>query len=1028
MILMAAFLLYQLKVSVLLAVFFLGYRLLLGRESFHRFNRMVLISIALLSFALPFFHITRYVDKPLPAAQVEVSLQTDGNEWADQALSDETSYLEESFSENHPAVAVRVQTDKRDIADMLVLILFVLYWMGFLYVTVRKVISVMSMARIIRTGRYANRLDGCDVIESDRISQPLNWMRFIVMPHNWLEHENAMVWKHENLHASRWHSLDLLMADIMTAFQWFNPVVVLLHKEFELIHEYEADQAVIESGADDTQYKLMLVEAVASSRGMVMTNWLKQSNLKKRIDMMERKPSDGWNRIKALYIPAIMCLFLFANATKVYGRRNSPVPGQFERHVVWVFDNGSAKVGLDNAEPADMKLDDVPGYLKKHKKTGRITRITLRYMYDIAGLADAQPLAEKVSSLGIRVSVANNDGMLDRIYMPEYRCARIYDEGDEQYRFELNCHSSDENRRIRESVPYQFRDENGNVIGSSGYADGRYESPISDLSITGDIGLMKKWIGMFDGHGVGIYPVDMPYSDAEQMAQAAWKRGIGQVSLVSGYSGNENGSMLFPTSRIVLIPQGSEWSRDYPEDKALDVLHKRETAVGWGYLKKGTVISQPKTVYNSNTQDFGSIRIVRNSDELIVVYDAHQGADLWITGFDSMELVAGERRYRQTGYEGLAGFEKAWFWSPDYGQYLQSMHFEPVPDDVKVVDLYDRNLNATVIKGMQVSDDLSYFDNIRTVRVLSGARLKTTHVNESQKDEVMIERIDLTDSETTVYLTMRIREPRSFMGHVGGDFVLTLHDGTEVRPVRIDGVPVGRDFDRNGDHIDTPFQIIFPPLPKNTFNYDGATLSGTVCHEPLKFSNLQNLEIANLRATLPDIMERDNDFFINYFSNYRNLKALLSNINDSNLFGGDSPLSLTAEQRKAVLDKLAISEGDIDRLASARCYITIRNRRYIYIADDEHGRIDMSLPLGSIGGVPAPTDPYEYLRSNPNITVDDEGNWFAYGRKAEIIEIELPASGNTGTSSGQRTMGGAIGLMGGTAGLPLGGPSGQPAR
>ena len=45
---MEAFLLYQIKVAVLLAVFYLGYRLLLGRETFHRFNRIVLITIALI--------------------------------------------------------------------------------------------------------------------------------------------------------------------------------------------------------------------------------------------------------------------------------------------------------------------------------------------------------------------------------------------------------------------------------------------------------------------------------------------------------------------------------------------------------------------------------------------------------------------------------------------------------------------------------------------------------------------------------------------------------------------------------------------------------------------------------------------------------------------------------------------------------------------------------------------------------------------------------------------------------------------
>lgn len=1008
MIYMEAFLLYQVKVGILLIVFYLGYRLLLGRETFHRFNRFVLITIPLISFILPFIHITRYVTRPLTTAKVEqVSSEplmandnaqqnsfSPGEDWLAASPSDNQLSQETTTTQEPSATIITPQPAKRSMRDMIVLILFVVYWIGFLYVIVKRIISISSMARIIKTGRYANRLEGCDVIESDLIPQPLNWMRFIVMPREWLEHENALIWKHENLHASRWHSLDLLMADVMTALQWFNPVIILLHKEFELIHEYEADQAVIESGADDTEYKLMLVDAVASSRGMVMTNWLKQSNLKKRIDMMDKVQSNGWNRLRALFIPVIMCLFLFATATKVYGKINYPVPGQFQKHVVWVFDNGSAKVKLDNTEPADMKLEDVPSYLKKQNKKNGISRITLRYMYDITGLADAQPLAEKVSGLGIKVSVANNDEMLDQIYMPEYRCARIYDEGNGQYRFELNTHSLAENRRIRESGSYQFTDANGKVIGGITFGNGeKYESPIKDLSITGDMEQMKKWIGMFDGHGVGIYPVDMPYTDAEEMAQAAWKRGINQVSMISGnaYGGNGGAGginqMLQGTRSIVLIPQGSEWSKEYPGEKARSVIFKRETAVGWGYVNQGTTIPNPKTFYNSNTQDFNINYIVKTPDELIVIFQAHQKSDLWMTGFNSMELVAGDKHYKQTKYEGLVGFEKAWFWSPDDGLYVQSMHFEPIPDDVKVVDLYNNDVNATIIKGLQVSDDLSYYDNIRTIRVSSNAQLKTTHVNESQKDVVRIDRIDLSDNETTIYLNMMIREPRSFMGYVGSDFVLTLHDGTQLMPIRYDGVPTDKEFDRNGDHIDTPFQIIFPALPKDAFNYDGITLTGTICHEPLRFTYLQNLEIANLRATLSDILQRDDDFFINYFTHYRNLKMLLSNINDRNLFGGDSPMSFTMDQRADILRRLSIKEQDLDKLIKAQAYIIIYNKRFIYIAEPETSRINMSLPLGSMGGVSAPTDPYEYLKNNPNISVDEEGNWYAYGKKAILWEI-----------------------------------------
>ena len=258
---MEALLLYQVKVAVLVAALFGAYRLLLGRETFHRFNRLVLITIALLSFVLPLFHITRQAT-------------------AIDALEEKTEMVASDVD-----AAAAQSSDPVNLFT----ILLVLYGAGVLFVLIKKGISVWAMSRIIRKGRYADRSEGVDVIESDQIPGPLNWMKFVVMPREWLERENTSVWKHENLHAHRWHSLDLLMADIMTAFQWFNPIMILLRKEFELIHEFEADKAVIDSGANPKEYKLMLVNAVAANRGMAMTSWLKQSNLKKRIDMMDKK-------------------------------------------------------------------------------------------------------------------------------------------------------------------------------------------------------------------------------------------------------------------------------------------------------------------------------------------------------------------------------------------------------------------------------------------------------------------------------------------------------------------------------------------------------------------------------------------------------------------------------------------------------------------------------------------------------------------------------------------------------------------
>ena len=698
--------------------------------------------------------------------------------------------------------------------------------------------------------------------------------------------------------------------------------------------------------------------------------------------MMDKKQSNGCDRLRAIFIPVIMCLFMLATAIKVYGNNNNQVPGQFEKHVVLVFDNGNAQVKLNNAESVDMKLNQVPKFLKKNRKKG-ISRITLRYMYDVDGLADVQPLAHNISNLGIKISIANNDEMLDRINMPEYRCARIYDEGGGQYRFELNCHSQAENDKIRRNNSSPLRGANGGFQGGT-FGIKEYTSPIKDLSITGDIELMKQWIWMFDGHSVGIYPADMPYTDAEQMAQAAWKRGINQVSMiVPGRIG---------PAKIVLIPEGSNWSELYPEMKATDVAGKREQDVEFNYVNgDGLKISNPKIFYNADEDCSEITNVINKPDELIVIYKTTQLADNALTGLSSLELTADGKKYRQTKYEGLNGFEKESFWSPDYGTYIQSIHFEPVPADVKTVDIYNKDINATIIKGLQVSDEITYYDNIKTVHVYSWADLTTTHGNESQKDNVTIDRIDLSDSETTIYLDMKIREPRSFMGYVGSDFVLTLHDGTKIKAIRYDGVPTDKEFDRNGDNVDTHFQVIFPAIPKDVFSFDGISLTGTVCHEQLVFNNLHDEVVDILKTTeLPRLLEGNEDQLSQFIGVYSNLKGLFQNYNDRYLLGENTPGSFTLEQRDQVLHLLCVKEEDIPKYALANAYIIIykgKNDLIIYTVQ-ENGQSRMRLRGGNNGESDTDSNPYEIIKRNPNITVDGQGNWFVEGKKAVIWEIE----------------------------------------
>lgn len=779
---MEALLLYQVKVAVLVAALFGCYRLLLGRETFHRFNRLVLITIALLSFVLPLFHITRQT------VATDVHQET-----AEMVASD--------------LDAAAAQTS--DLVNILT-ILLVLYGAGVLFVLIKKGISVWAMSRIIRKGRYADRSEGVDVIESDQIPGPLNWMKYVVMPHDWLESENASVWKHENLHAHRWHSLDLLMADIMTAFQWFNPIMILLRKEFELIHEFEADKAVIDSGANPKEYKLMLVNAVAANRGMAMTSWLKQSNLKKRIDMMDKKQSSGWRRLRVLFIPAIAYFFLFATANVNVVRAQEgtfrwPI---FEDGKTWIFQDGSAKVRTFDGVQADMKASEVAQYLKNYQGF-KTTRMTLMFEYPIESLAEVQPYAEQLNAVGIKTSVATNEEMLARMTMPEFRVARVYDEGNGRYRFELICNSHED--RLQHFLARGF------------------EYKYKDISITGDKALMLKWIDMYDGHGLAIYPKpgSMPYTDLEEMTQAAWSRGIEQVSAVVDME-NDRYKMY------TLIPKGRKLSEEYPGMDADKVIRKFNDSRSTDYFDKGVHIENPRSFYNANGSFLNLTDVVKTPSELILIFKSIQLTDLWIMPGGEMMIDVDGQRYTSSKYEGLNDMIGIHYWSPDNGYSISSVHFDvAIPDDVKVIDVIDEDGDER-ISGLQVSETPIDYDNIRVIRDRSAVELKTTHRGKDEvKDFVTISRIDFSEEETKVYAMMEIMQNHAFPGYLGSDITLTLSDGKVLKAEKVTGVPTDEDFDRHGDFVATHFKVVFPPISEEEWSKGINIFKANVCHEPV---------------------------------------------------------------------------------------------------------------------------------------------------------------------------------------------------
>jgi len=281
------FLTYQLKVAVIMAVFYIFYRLLLIKDTWHRLNRIVLLSTALLSFLLPVCIITIHKTEVLPTVAQLM-----------QAVSSTPA---------QPSA-----TPWWHIALMSV------YAAGVVFVLIRVIASVLRVRNIIRHARKEITADGTTVYIMPGNAASFSWMGHIVISEaDWNNNETAII-RHEKAHVALHHSIDVLITDIIAALQWFNPAIWMLRIDLRAVHEYEADDTVLRAGTDLRSYQYLLISKAAAMNGYTIANNFNHSILKNRIFMMEKETSTRRSLLRALYLLPLVCISLALNAkTKV---------------------------------------------------------------------------------------------------------------------------------------------------------------------------------------------------------------------------------------------------------------------------------------------------------------------------------------------------------------------------------------------------------------------------------------------------------------------------------------------------------------------------------------------------------------------------------------------------------------------------------------------------------------------------------------------------------------------------------------
>ena len=304
----ASLVIYLLKWSLCLTLFYSLFRLCLRSETLHRLNRAVLLTILVASMVLPLCRLRT----------ARPTITSAGIQHAEAVITSQ-------FRQPVPVMPLpmRPQTQASTPFPWLRLTVYI-YIIGVVVFFGVYVYSLLGLLLTLRAGRRVQMNgvpSGVRLICYEQVQSPCSWMHWILV------HPKDMqmpIIRHELSHIRHGHSWDMLLSEFTARMLWFLPFAWMLRQDLADVHEYEADRDVLRSGINEDEYQHLLIAKATRARLRPVVNALTQSSVKKRFMMMCRRPSHRASAIKALYLLpcAGMALTAFARPAWVEDVRN----------------------------------------------------------------------------------------------------------------------------------------------------------------------------------------------------------------------------------------------------------------------------------------------------------------------------------------------------------------------------------------------------------------------------------------------------------------------------------------------------------------------------------------------------------------------------------------------------------------------------------------------------------------------------------------------------------------------------------
>ena len=288
---MEKFLIYDFKVALLLSAFLCFYMLLMRKETWFALRRTFLLLSASLSLTLPFCVLTFHKEETIVMSQFPNDIIPSTSEVAENGWS---------------SVSILYT-----IAGTIILA-------GAALILAKLIADLFKLRKLLRKTEKRHMQNGTVLAISNEDIRPFSFFHYVVISSAESKEISPALLAHEYEHIRRFHTIDLIFAELYLILQWFNPMAWLLRKELKLVHEFEADSyAMHQSGACGTYMRLLMRKASSNHHFSLVNTFSHKGFLRRRFMMMSSSPSSKKSRLKVLCILPVVAVSLMATAETI---------------------------------------------------------------------------------------------------------------------------------------------------------------------------------------------------------------------------------------------------------------------------------------------------------------------------------------------------------------------------------------------------------------------------------------------------------------------------------------------------------------------------------------------------------------------------------------------------------------------------------------------------------------------------------------------------------------------------------------